>query len=146
MKHSLDELKKLAADVFKQSAVADEVYAFADGNIFLPKNKSAAEFHAKQIAARAGNKEPEKYFTITRESLGLSSETTEQAQADAATKDETKAPAVGSAAQPAASGNASEVVWSEKTNAEIKAELTLRGIDSKKATNKEQLLALLNQA
>ena len=41
-----DELNKKALEVMKTHNVT-EVYATRDGNIFLPKNKSAANFHAK---------------------------------------------------------------------------------------------------
>jgi len=194
-RYSLDELKVLAADVFRSNPTADELIAFGDGNFFLPRNKNAAENYGRQLGARNGGKEPEKSFIITRESLpvlsgkvasaakatkvadpsaksvkelqaelkellgtgepvaidnkdkllALIAEATqakEKAQDDAATKDAKKATAVGNAAQPAASGTTQDE-WKDKTNAEIKAELTIRGIDSSKAKNKTQLLALL---
>jgi hypothetical protein len=41
-----EDINKLAAEVMQKHKV-DEVYATKDGNVFLPKDKSAAAFHAK---------------------------------------------------------------------------------------------------
>lgn len=45
---SLEELKKLSKDVFKNNPKADKLLATSDGQFFLEKNKNAAEFHAKK--------------------------------------------------------------------------------------------------
>ena len=54
MSKSLNELQELAAEAFKFNKGEKTLLVTSDGQVFLEKNRNAAEYHAK----KAGGKQP----------------------------------------------------------------------------------------